>query len=253
MKKQTSVVKFSLTMLLCAVLGGLAAAVLLKIDGPSLAAGLSQGLIIASPWALGISVAVCLAVAFIYKKRAQRHLSQWGLEDEAHFEQIDRELSLSMIVLTYLYVAAFLFFGIFVAGMEIYSHAELSSPQLSVFALTLAIFIIGAFVGIYLQTQLVGLTKALYPDKKGDPLSSSFTKEWLDSCDEAEQYIIYRSAYQAYQRTQKCLVYSWLIAVFGALFFATGLLPIVLVTVLWGIQTMTYYRYEQKLSKSTLR
>lgn len=172
------------------------------------------------------------------------------LDSDAAFDQIDHNLIISMIVTSLIFILAFLFFGIFAAGLDTLFSVDMPP---SYFVITIGIFIIGAFVGIYLQTRLIKMTTVLYPNKNGDPLETKFTKDWLESCDEAEQFIIYRSAYDAYQITQKCLIGGWLVAVFGAMFFSTGLLPIILVTVIWGINTLTYSVQSMRLSKTQLR
>ena len=251
MKKHSSVLKFVLMVIICGILGGLAAAFLGSVDASSLGLALSQWLIMASPLLLALSVVLCLLGTVFFYIRAKNRLNQNDyLNDDLAFDQIDHNLTISMTINSLIYVLAFLFFGIFAAGLDTLFNVDM---PLGYFIITIGIFIIGAFVGIYLQTCLIKMTKVLYPNKKGDPLEFSFAKDWLDSCDEAEQYIIYRSAYKAYQITQKCLIFGWLIAVFGAMFFSTGLLPIVLVTLIWGVITLTFSFQSMKLSKTQLR
>ena len=45
----------------------------------------------------------------------------------------------------------------------------------------------------------------VYPEKKGDPASRKFQKEWLESCDEAERAMIYQSAYKSYMTANKTI------------------------------------------------
>ena len=39
-----------------------------------------------------------------------------------------------------------------------------------------------------------------HPYMKGDPSDKNFQKKWLESCDEAEREMIYRSSYKTYMR-----------------------------------------------------
>ncbi len=251
MKKHSSALKFILLVIICGILGGLAAAFLGSVDAASLGLALSQWLILASPLLLASSVTLCLLGTAFFYIRAKNRLKQSDyLNDDTAFEKIDHNLTISLTINSLIYVLAFLFFGIFAAGLDTLFSVDMPP---SYFVITIGVFIIGAFVGIYLQTCIIKMTKVLYPNKKGDPLEFKFAKEWLDSCDEAEQYIIYRSAYKAFQITQKCLIYGWLIAVFGAMFFSTGLLPIILVTLIWGVNTLTYSIESMKLDKTKLR
>lgn len=254
MKKYASLIKFILVVIAGGIAGGAAAAFLSKYDPQALGTAVSNWLISASPLLLTASIVLGLLAALIFYKRAQNRLQRTGLETDDDFDQIDHDLSLSMTILNMIFVLAFLFFGIFAAGLNTIMH---EIEQVSTFGIivagTIFIFLIGSFVTIYLQTRLVKLTKMLYPGKKGDPLEFKFAKDWLESCDEAEQYIIYRAAYKTNRVTNQCLIFFWLFAVFGAMFFDTGLLPIILITALWGVNTMVYCTQSAKLNKTQLR
>lgn len=63
---------------------------------------------------------------------------------------------------------------------------------------------------------------------KGDPSRLSFQKEFLESCDEAEQFQIYKSAYKSYQFTKNISIVSLVIAILGNMILDTGMLPILL-------------------------
>lgn len=250
MKKYASLIKFILTTLAAACVGAAAAALLSQYDPKALSETASHWLITASPVLLIASICLCLLAALIYYQKAQSHLSRTGLDNDDDFVQIDRDLGISMTILNMIFVVAFLFFGIFAAGLEIImSEFDQLNKFAGLVAVTIIVFLVGSFAAIYLQSRLIKLTKVLYPDKKGDLLELRFAKDWLESCDEAEQYIIYRAAYKTYRVTNQCLIFFWLIAVFGAMFFDTGLLPIILITTLWGISSIVYCTQSAKLTK----
>lgn len=250
MKKYASLIKFILTTLAAACVGAAASVLLSKHDPKALGEAASHWLITASPVLLMASIFFCLLAAFIYYKKAQSHLSRTGLDNDDDFAQIDRDLGISMTILNMIFVVAFLFFGIFAAGLETIMHQfEQVSSFAGLVAVTIIVFLVGSFTSIYLQSRLIKLVKVLYPDKKGDLLELRFAKDWLESCDEAEQYIIYRAAYKTYRVTNQCLIFFWLIAVFGAMFFDTGLLPIILITTLWGVSSIVYCTQSAKLTK----
>ena len=162
MKKYASLIKFILVVIAGGIAGGAAAAFLSKYDPQALGTAVSNWLISASPLLLTASIVLGLLAALIFYKRAQNRLQRTGLETDDDFDQIDHDLSLSMTILNMIFVLAFLFFGIFAAGLNTIMH---EIEQVSTFGIivagTIFIFLIGSFVTIYLQTRLVKLTKML--------------------------------------------------------------------------------------------
>lgn len=251
MNKHKSLIKFILFTVICAILGGLVSDLLYHLDTHTFGQNVSNFLITYSPHLLTVSVVVLLALTIYFYQKAKRLYAQNDIDDDASFDAIDHNLTTSMTISSLVFVLDFLFFGIFAAGI---SHMDNSnSAVLPCFIITLLVFVGSAFATLYLQTRTIQMTKLLYPNKKGDPLDVKFSKDWLDSCDEAEQYVIFRSAYTAFQTTQKCIIFLWVIAVFGALLFETGILPVFIVSVLWGVLIMSYTITSSKLEKSRLR
>lgn len=251
MNKYASFIKFIIIVIISGFVGGLAAMFFSYVDTIELATNASQALVTYSPYMLITSMVILLLIAAIYYWQAKSRYSKDGLESDESFDVIDRQLTIAMTLCSLIFIVSFLFFGIFVSGLSQITSRGLSS--LPLFVMTLITFIVGAFGALYLQVRAIKMTKLLYPNKKGDPLELKFNKDWLESCDEAEQYVIFRSAYAAYLVVQKCILAFWLVAVFGAMFFNTGILPIIIVTVLWGILLMSYTLTSFKLEKSRLR
>lgn len=63
---------------------------------------------------------------------------------------------------------------------------------------------------------------------KGDPSRLSFQKDYLESCDEAEKFRIYKSTYKSFQITKIVAFLSLVIATMGNMMLDTGILAIVL-------------------------
>lgn len=251
MSKYKSLIKFIIIILISGTLGGFASFFLAHMDTHTFAQMMSNFLITYSPHMLIVSVIGLLAFATYFYQKAKHIYAHSDIDDDESFDRIDHTLTTSMTLCSLVFVVGFLFFGIFAAGISQIDNYDLSF--LPYFVLTLIVFIGGSFGSIFLQTRAVQMTKLLYPNKKGDPLDLKFSKDWLESCDEAEQYVIFRSAYAAYQAVQKCILGFWIIAVFGALLFGTGILPVIIVAVLWGVLIMSYTFTANKLEKTKLR
>ncbi|WP_442911333.1 DUF3169 family protein [Lachnoclostridium sp. An131] len=90
------------------------------------------------------------------------------------------------------------------------------------------------------QIRYVKLIQLGHPEKTADPSSRNFQKKWLESCDEAEREVIYRSAYKAYAMMGKLVPVLLVVTMLANLFFNTGMLAVVMVAVIWLAVTMTY-------------
>lgn len=104
------------------------------------------------------------------------------------------------------------------------------------------IFILCYFYDIYLSVRYVKAIQAAHPEKKGDPTSSKFTDQWVESCDEAEKEIIYKSAYKTYIVLNKVIPILLLITLIANMFLNTGILAVLVVAVIYLVTGMTYIR-----------
>ena len=91
-----------------------------------------------------------------------------------------------------------------------------------------------------MQVRYVKLVQKVHPEKKGDPSSSKFQKEWLASCDEAEKEIVFQSAYKAYMCMNKVIPLLLLLTLILNLFFNTGILAIIVVAGMYLVMTVAY-------------
>lgn len=78
--------------------------------------------------------------------------------------------------------------------------------------------------------------------EKGDPTSSKFTEQWVESCDEAEKEIIYKSAYKTYIVLNKVIPILLLLTLIANMFLNTGILAVLVVAVIYLVTGMTYIR-----------
>lgn len=99
---------------------------------------------------------------------------------------------------------------------------------------------------IALEVKAVQRTKAIFPEKQGDPLSSRFQKDWYQSCDEAERQQMGQCSYRAFQATGK----GFLLVMVGMCLLSCFQLVqptwALVVGGLWLLQQMTYLWYANK-------
>ena len=123
-----------------------------------------------------------------------------------------------------------------------YSLKYIESGKSRYFLFACIIFILCYFYDIYLSVRYVKAIQAAHPEKKGDPTSSKFTEQWVESCDEAEKEIIYKSAYKTYIVLNKVIPILLLLTLIANMFLNTGILAVLVVAVIYLVTGMTYIR-----------
>ena len=179
-------------------------------------------------WGIGATTAVLMGTCLIHFLRAKSRAAAWDGEDEKEAEAIDRSLNWIMLLSALQLLLDFFFFA-----------AGILRQDMRVF------WICGAFIGSIIlvaicQQKAVDLTKRVNPEKRGSVYDIKFQKKWYDSCDEAEQAQIGRAAMHAYRTASRACLGLWLVLVVLSLTLEVGLLPIVVLMVIWGILQMSY-------------
>lgn len=108
-----------------------------------------------------------------------------------------------------------------------------------------------AYAGFW-QVRYVKYVQRVYLEKKGDPSTRRFQKEWLASCDEAERAVIYQSAYRSYVTTGRALPFLLVVAMLCHLFFDTGVMAVALLAAAWLIVMISYLNSCVKIRKEKL-
>ena len=157
-------------------------------------------------------------------------------------------------VLTKLKVPAFLgssfaFLGGFatVAELDTGIFANMSYGEKLPYACG-GVFVAGLIILTIEQQKLVNLTKEINPEKKGSIYDVKFQKKWEASCDEAELFAIYKSAYRSYCITQRLCIILWLFCIIGGFVWGFGAVPVLLVSIIWGTMITSYCYYAIHLS-----
>ena len=102
------------------------------------------------------------------------------------------------------------------------------------------------------QIRYVRVIQKIYPDKKGDPTSLKFPKQWLESCDEAEKEVIYQSAYKAYVTINRTIPLILIVVMVANLYFDTGMMAVVVLALVWMLAQFTYTGNCVKMKKNSL-
>ena len=214
--------------------------------GDNLSEFLVNRLMMITPYAsLVLSILVIIVSVVIYKN-SRKNLKLWNQSDEQEemIDNIEEKLSYLLLFTSVNLILGFFFFG---AGM-----ALLSENSYTKVILFLVGFIVCVVSTVLIQNKVVNLEKEINPFLNGSVYDFKFSKKWIDSCDEAIKLNIYKSSFKAYKSiTNTCLI-LWIVCVLGYNFFDFGIMPLVMVTIIWLVQTVSYCRESIKCSKNNL-
>lgn len=243
--------KFILIVILGGIIGGFIGFGSNYIDVNAvhlIGANVSSFLVYAIPAFLVVMNAFVLVINLLLTKQAKRGLNIWDGEDENLAKQIEHKIDMCMILISILMILNFMLFAV---GMGLIFRAEyLSGKQFGILSLVIIISFVFGNVGIIACQKIgVDIIKKMNPEKEGSIFDTKFADKWEASCDEAQKIVIYKSAYKAYKNVSMCCAFLWIIATLGDLIFQTGFLPVILVTVIWLVQALSYMLESMKLEK----
>lgn len=177
---------------------------------------------------------------FILKKikRQGAMLEHAGDEESDRIEvELNRYGAIGTVMNTVLNVIAILVLS---TGYSMEYIAKLNGSEARTLLIAMGIFILAFIYSGYWGVRFVKEVQKIYPDKKGDPSARRFTKEWLESCDEAEQEEIYKAAYKSYYVGMKIMPMCMMLAMLFHLVWNTGIMAVVFVGIIWVVMTVTY-------------
>ncbi|MBQ8627246.1 MAG: DUF3169 family protein [Agathobacter sp.] len=237
--KRKTLIKFIILMILSMVVGYVSAFAFDMIisagaEHMELIEKAIQIVAIAVPITYVILDVLVLGLSYANYFKAKKMVAKWDGEDEDIIEKIESKLGIAITMNNILLVFHFFFFS---ATVEIAFGEEFHLP-LAVFAI--AMLLIGLIAMIVLTVLVVNLEKQLNPEKRGDALDTKFNKEWLASCDEAQQKMIHEAGYKAFKAGQHACMCIWIVTLLGQLFFDTGIFPVICVFIIYATLVISY-------------
>ena len=214
--------------------------------GDNLSEFLVNRLMMITPYASLVLSILVITVSVVIYKNSRKNLKLWNQSDEQEemIDNIEEKLSYVLLFTSVNLILGFFFFG---AGM-----ALLSEDSYTKVILFLVGFIVCVVSTILIQNKVVNLEKEINPFLNGSVYDFKFSQKWLDSCDEAIKLNIYKSSFKAYKSiTNTCLI-LWIVCVLGYNFFDFGIMPLVMVTIIWLVQTIAYCIESIKCSKNKI-
>jgi len=194
-----------------------------------------------------LSMLVIIVSKIIYTNSLKRYdLWKQSNEDDNSIDKIEENLSYLILLTSVNQILGFFFFGI---GIILLFFVNINGEFSSIKALCLLMgFILCNISSIVIQNKIIA--KEINPLLKGSIYDTNFDKKWLDSCDESIKLGIFKSAYKAYTSVSKTCTILWVFCIVGYGLLDFGIMPIIIVTIIWLVQTISYCMESIKYSKT---
>ena len=196
-----------------------------------------------------LSILVIILGTLVYNKsRKEYDLWREANEDDDVIDKIEERLSYMLLFTSVNMILGFFFFG--VGFMLLPFDKENMEPIIIRLICLLGGFILCIASSTLIQKKIVNLEKEINPLLKGSVYDVKFSKKWLDSCDEAIKLGIFKSAYKAYKSVSITCVILWIFCFIGYDLWDFGVVPMVMVIIIWLVQTISYGIESIKQSKA---
>ncbi len=190
---------------------------------------------------MGISIAMIVVLCLYGNCNAMYQKLQKDMEDDKLWDSLENRMNVTMIMINILIVADMFFFGIIMAYFDSYN--------IVILVVDMVLVAVVGVLNIVLCGKLVNIEKSLNPQKKGNVLDLRFDKIWMETADEAEKMIIYKSGYSAFKTTNSACGILWVVTFVGMLCFEAGAFAYSCVCIIWLINTITYTFRGARLEK----
>ncbi len=171
--------------------------------------------------------------------KAKKAVDKWDGENEGELDNIEPLLNPPMIISSVLIILNICLFSCtlyFVDGLA----------KINVI-LTFIQFFLGIALCIFTSKATIDLEKQLNPEKEGSVLDFHFEQQWMNSSDEAQKLIAYKSGYAGYKAGNFACMIMWLISFVSGFAFHTGIMPIICVCAVWLVMVVANIRENLKL------
>ena len=158
-----------------------------------------------------------------------------------YFDKIEIKIDNSIILACISFITCLISFGIVMYGSHFNTLKSIFSTIFTIW------FIVTCFASSYIQYVCVELNKKINPEKKGNALDFNFSKDFYNSCDEAQKIIIGEVCYKSFMITSSILLWTLVALIFAASFIDIGFFTIVLVGLINIVNVLVYTIISHKL------
>lgn len=178
--------------------------------------------------------------------KAGKDFAAWDSEDEEVADDIDKNINKALALSSVLAVVNLF---LFCAEMHFVNKNE-ETGIISIPTIVMLVFLcVSSILVIAIQKKAVNLSKEMNPEKRGSVYDMHFVKKWEDSSDEGELLINYKAGYKAFKTINVVCIVLFMVCFMIDLPMGNGLLPMLVITVIWLAATISYLHEVFKLEK----
>lgn len=235
-KKQ--ILKFIIMMIVAGIIGGVATLALLKLaDSELLNSGfqISQFFYNHTIETYILLFVLLMVPTLILQYKGKRMYKNSAIRSDDEVEMVEKKSS-KYFDLALTMNGMFIVFNFMLFGML---FKNTNDNQIII----IFIFLVGHLATFGVEITTIKFMKKVDERLKGDPTSMKFTKDFLESCDEAEKLKIYMSGYKAFQFSKLFALSLVVITILLNLVFDIGGLSVLISCLFLLVQTVSYSYY----------
>lgn len=177
-------------------------------------------------------------IAFVCIRKSKKEFKFWDGEDEDVAEKMEDRVAIPLYMSSIVLIINMFLFSV-CANLDI--NSELSDKWEKILGIVLlSVFVLSYVVVVVVQKKAIDFTKDMNPEKEGSIFDAKFVEKWENSCDEAQKLHIYKAGYAGYKVTSNVCSLLWVVCLIADLFANVGLLPMIMVCVIWLSSTIGY-------------
>lgn len=185
-----------------------------------------------------------LLVCVILHTKCRQEYAAWDEENEDVLARIETKQSYVLWFSNLILYGTYFFFSLGVWATGIGNTEHLAEYDTDTFLIALgAVFlhmVYGLVACCIIQQKAVNLSKEINPEKCGSVYDMKFQDKWLENCDEAERFTVYKCSFKTFKVMQITGIVLWLICLISQMTFGTGVFATIMVTIYLIIQTSVY-------------
>lgn len=182
-------------------------------------------------------------------RQSRRMYDTWDGEDEDVIDRVELKLSYAISLTSIHMIVSFFLYGLGMYSMEFRQMNRVS--EMIKIGMVFGGFIYAMFVNVILQKNLVNFTKEINPEKQGSVYDLKFQKTWMESCDESEKLQTYQAGFAAMRTCNYTCIGLFIISLIGMLTWNFGIMPMIMVFVIWMVSVVRYNVECIRLSKKS--
>lgn len=233
-----------------AVLGFVAGVVsaLLQDAYASVAQTCMSVMTIAAPYGNFVFTTIVLMIGIRWLRKSRKLYESWDGEDEDVINEVEYMLSKAIALTSVNVIVGFFFFGL---GAYAITSESISKADTIVMLVIAVLGLVYETVSMtVLQKNLINFTKEINPEKRGSVYDMNFKKKWIESCDESEKLQTYKASYHAMQTGSYTCIVLWVVCMIGMTSWNFGIMPMIMVLLVWLVMTVRYNVEAIKLSRA---